>query len=180
MGKLKRLLDDLMEVSKASSGNIETNLEECEADILLSQAVGEFEDRFNDCGLTAIMNLPDEPVRVMADRQLLWRVFDNLLNNICKYALPGSRVFFGVTENGKDVFISFKNTSRDLLNVSAEELKERFVRGDSSRNSEIGGHGLGLAIAENLTQLQGGELKLSIDADLFTAVLQFKKINHPA
>ncbi|MBO7334306.1 MAG: HAMP domain-containing histidine kinase [Lachnospiraceae bacterium] len=179
-GKLKRLLDDLMEVSKASSGNIETNLEECEADILLSQAVGEFEDRFNDCGLTAIMNLPDEPVRVMADRQLLWRVFDNLLNNICKYALPGSRVFFGVTENGKDVFISFKNTSRELLNVSAEELKERFVRGDSSRNSEIGGHGLGLAIAENLTQLQGGELKLSIDADLFTAVLQFKKINHPA
>lgn len=193
-GKLKRLLEDLLEVSKANSGAVEVNLEECDVDILLGQAVGEFEDRLAQCELSPIITLPEEPVKIMADRLHLWRVFDNLLNNICKYSLPGSRVFFTVTKErishpgfseGQDnepygtdyAVISFKNTSKDLLNVSPDELKERFVRGDKSRTSENSGHGLGLAIATSLTELQNGTLELSADADLFTAVLKFKIVD---
>ena len=174
--KLKRLLEDLIEVSKASSGNIETNLEKCEADILLNQAVGEYEDKLKEKEITPIMKLPEESLSIMADRQHLWRVFDNLLSNICKYSMPGTRAYFSVTEENNDVVISFKNTSKEILNVNPEELTERFVRADESRNSSVEGHGLGLAIAKNLTELQGGSLTLLTDADLLTAELRFTKI----
>ena len=171
--KLKRLLEDLIEVSKASSGNIETNPVECEADILLNQAAGEYEDRFAAANLTPIVSLPEKPMVIMADRTHLWRIFDNLLGNICKYSLPGSRVFLEAHEENNKAVISFKNTSRELISVNADDLKERFVRGDSSRNSGTEGHGLGLAIAMSLTELQNGKLDISVNADLFTAILTF-------
>lgn len=171
--RLKRLLEDLLELSKSSTGNTEVHLEKCEAGILLSQAVAEFEDRFETLGLETVISVPEEPIEINADRRLLWRVFDNLLSNICKYALSGTRVFFTIKHNGNNVCIFFKNTSRDILNITPDELKGRFVRGDVSRTSTTEGNGLGLAIAESLTSIQGGTLELFIDADLFTAVVTF-------
>ena len=110
----------------------------------------------------------------MADGRRMWRIFDNLMNNICKYALSGTRVYLSLEEDKGKAIITFKNTSRDALNIPAEELMERFKRGDESRNSE--GNGLGLSIAQSLAQLQNGDLSLSIDGDLFKAILTFDKI----
>ena len=172
--RLKKLIEDLMEASKASTGNIEVHMAPCEVGVLLTQTMGEYEQRLAQLGLELVVRQPEQPVRIMADGKLLWRVFDNLLNNICKYAMGGTRVYLAVEEKDGRAAIAFKNISRYPLDISAEELKERFVRGDKSRHTE--GNGLGLSIAQSLTQLQGGELELTVDGDFFKVVLLFEGI----
>lgn len=172
--KLKRLIEDLVEASKASTGNLEVNLAPCNSSIFLTQASGEYEDKLSKSELTLITKEPEKELRIMADGRRMWRIFDNLMNNICKYSLPGSRVYLSLEElDGKAVF-TFKNTSKEALNISEEELMERFTRGDSSRNTE--GNGLGLSIAKSMAQLQKGDLQISIDGDLFKAILSFPVI----
>ena len=174
--KLKRLIDDLVETSKATTGNLEVVLAPCCVNEMLSQAEGEYEQKMEAAGLTLVSNVPEKTVTIMADGRRLWRVFDNLMGNACKYALTGTRVYISLEEQGKEAVITFKNTSRDALNISAEELMERFVRGDKSRNSTTEGNGLGLAIAKSMTELQNGKLELFIDGDLFKAELRFPLI----
>lgn len=172
--RLRRLIDDLVEASKASTGNLDVNLAPCDAGVMLMQAAGEYEQRLEEKGLNLVASQPVHPVRIMADGRRLWRVMDNLMSNICKYALSGTRVYLTLEDVGGVAVMSFKNTSRDQLNLSPEELMERFVRGDGSRQSE--GSGLGLGIAKSLTELQGGKLEISCDGDLFKAVLRFPVI----
>lgn len=169
--RLKKLLDDLMEASKATTGNLEVTLQPCELAVLLTQAVGEYEQRFEEKGLCLITRQPEGQIRVMADGRHLWRVFDNLLGNICKYALEGSRVYLTVEPKDDKVNIIFRNMSKYVLEVTGEELEERFVRGDKSRHME--GNGLGLSIAKSLMGLQGGEMEIITDGDLFKVVLTF-------
>lgn len=173
--RLKRLIEDLVEASKASTGNLEVLLAPCEANILLTQAVGEYEEKLKNKNLKLITNQPENPIMIMADGKRLWRVFDNLINNICKYAQSSTRVYLSLENQGDEAVITFKNTSHAPLNVSAEELMERFVRGDSSRHTE--GSGLGLSIAKSLTELQKGNLEITIDGDLFKVTLRFPVIN---
>lgn len=170
-GRLKKLIEDLVEASKASTGNIAVNLSECEVGVLLSQTVGEFDDRLKKAGIQPILNLPETPVIIMADGRHLWRVFDNLMSNVCKYAQPGTRVYLDVANVGGKAVIVFKNISKFELNVSGDELLERFVRGDSSRNTE--GSGLGLSIAQSLVALQNGSLNIVTDGDLFKVIMTF-------
>ena len=173
--RLKKLIEDLVEASKASSGSLKVELSECDAGVLLSQTVGEFDERLKKAELTPVLTVPDMPVKIMADGRHLWRVLENLTGNVCKYSLPGTRVYMDLTvRNGKAV-ITFKNISKYPLNISGDELMERFVRGDTSRNTE--GSGLGLSIARSLTELQGGDMKIDIDGDLFKATLKFDLIN---
>lgn len=172
--RLKTLLEDLVEASKASTGNLEVDLQPCDAQVFISQCAGEYEEKFGQYNLTLITSVPDEPVRIMADGRRMQRIFDNLLNNICKYSLPGTRVYVELKEDGNDAVFTFKNTSKEQLNMTEEELMERFTRGDSSRNTE--GSGLGLSIAGNLAELQNGKLRLTTDGDLFKATLSFPKI----
>lgn len=172
--RLRRLIEDLVEASKAATGNLEVELEPCEAEILLTQAAGEFEERLLDAGLELKLSHPEESVRIMADGRRLWRVFDNLMNNICKYAQSGTRVYLSLEETDGQAVITFKNTSHAPLNVSADELLERFTRGDVSRTTE--GNGLGMSIAKSLTELQKGTFDLSIDGDLFKVILKFPKL----
>lgn len=148
----------------------------CSVNEMLSQAEGEYEQRMKDAGLTLVSVIPEKAVSIMADGRRLWRVFDNLMSNACKYALSGTRVYMSLEEQGKEAVITFKNTSREALNISTDELMERFVRGDKSRNSGTEGNGLGLAIAKSLTELQNGKLELFIDGDLFKAELRFPLI----
>lgn len=169
--RLKKLLDDLLEASKATTGNLEVNLEPCEISVLLSQAVGEYEQRFEEKQLALIVRQPEESVVITADGRHLWRVFDNLLNNICKYAQENTRVYLTVEKDEREVRIIFRNMSKYPLELSAEELKERFVRGDKSRHME--GNGLGLSIAGSLTELQGGHMDITTDGDLFKVILKF-------
>lgn len=167
--KLKKLLDDLLEASKATTGNLEVHPEVCDVSVLLSQAVGEYEQRFSEKKLETIVKQPEETVKVMADGRHLWRVFDNLLNNIYKYAQAGSRVYLNVEHDGQDVRIIFRNMSAYPLEMSPEELEERFTRGDRSRHME--GNGLGLSIAKSLTELQKGDMEIVTDGDLFKVVI---------
>jgi len=169
--RLKKLIDDLVEASKASTGNIEVNRERTEIGILLTQTVGEYEERLKVNGIDLILKKPEENVFIMADGRLLWRVFDNLMNNICKYSQPSTRAYINLDIADKHAVITFRNISRFPLNISSDELLERFVRGDSSRNTE--GSGLGLSIARSLTELQQGTLDLYVDGDLFKVILQF-------
>lgn len=177
--RLKKLIDDLMEASKASTGNLPVNPERCELGVLLTQTAGEYKEKLEAAGLELVIDKPDEDIAIMADRQHLWRVFDNLMNNICKYSLPGTRVYLDLTrssniKNGKingKAIVTFRNISKQRLSVGAEELVERGIRGDSSRNTE--GSGLGLSIANSLTLLQGGEMELTVDGDLFKVILRF-------
>lgn len=173
--RMKRLIEDLVEASKASTGNLEVQLEPCEAEILLVQAAGEFEQKLRDAGLELKIVQPETSVKIMADSRRLWRVFDNLMNNICKYGQRGTRVYLSIEETEKQVIITFRNISHGELNFSADELTERFVRGDISRNTE--GNGLGLSIAKSLTELQNGTFDLQIDGDLFKVILKFPKVN---
>ena len=171
--RLKKLTEDLVEASKASSGNIQAKPEDTDVNLLLSQAAGEYAERLAGASLTPVITLdPSEP-HIRADGRLLWRVFDNLLSNVTKYALSGTRVYLTTEAKDGKVFVTFRNVSREPLNISAEELMERFVRGDASRNTE--GSGLGLSIAKSLTELNGGSLELTVDGDLFKAVLVFDK-----
>lgn len=169
--RLKKLIEDLVEASKASTGNLSVELAPCEIGILLEQTVGEYTERLEASGLTPILTLPETPVFIYADGRRMWRVFDNLMNNICKYAQSGTRVYLELAVIGSRVVITFKNISKELLAASGEELTERFVRGDSSRNTE--GSGLGLSIAQSLTELQGGRLMITTDGDLFKAMISF-------
>lgn len=167
--KLKKLLDDLLEASKATTGNLEVHPEVCDVSVLLSQAVGEYEQRFAEKKLETIVKQPEETVKVMADGRHLWRVIDNLLNNIYKYAQEGSRVYLNVEHDGQNVSIIFRNMSAYPLEMSPEELEERFTRGDRSRHME--GNGLGLSIAKSLTELQNGDMQIVTDGDLFKVVI---------
>lgn len=172
--RLKKLIEDLVEASKASTGNLTVYLTECEAGVLLSQTVGEFDERLRDAGLTPILNIPETPVKIMADGRRLWRVFENLMSNVCKYSLCGTRAYMELYEKDGKAFIVFKNISKCELNISGDELVERFVRGDTSRNTE--GSGLGLSIAKSLTELQKGEMRIEVDGDLFKVTLIFDAI----
>ncbi len=174
-GRLKKLTEDLVEASKASTGNVSVNLVPTNVVESVNQALGEYAERLAAGGLTVVTDFPEESTTIQADGRLLWRVLDNLLGNVCKYALAGTRVYLTVTPEAATVEISLKNISRQQLNISAEELMERFVRGDSARTTE--GSGLGLNIAKSLTELQGGSLQLSVDGDLFKAVLRFPKLS---
>ena len=167
--KVKKLLDDLLEASKATTGNLEVHPEVCDVSVLLSQAVGEYEQRFSEKKLETIVKQPEETVKVMADGRHLWRVFDNLLNNIYKYAQAGSRVYLNVEHDGQNANIIFRNMSAYPLEMSPEELEERFTRGDRSRHME--GNGLGLSIAKSLTELQKGDMEIVTDGDLFKVVI---------
>lgn len=165
--RLKKLTEDLVEASKASSGVIPVDCQPTNVNVLLSQLEGEYEERLQKENLTMVIHpVAGDPV-VLADGKLLSRVMDNLMNNIVKYAMPGTRVYAAAAADDKETTISIKNVSRNELNVSADELMERFVRGDSSRHTE--GSGLGLSIAKSLVELQGGRFELSIDGDLFRA-----------
>jgi signal transduction histidine kinase len=170
-GKLKRLIEDLVEASKASTGNLEVNPVPCDASIFLQQAGGEYEEKLEAAGLSLVTKLPDREIMILADSRRMWRVFDNLMNNVCKYSQQGTRVYLSLEAEGQEAVITFKNTSARQLDISPEELMERFVRGDSSRNTE--GNGLGLSIARSLTELQGGSFSLQVDGDLFKAILRF-------
>ena len=165
--RLKKLTEDLVEASKASSGALPVDLQPTDVSVLFSQITGEYQDRLVDCHLTLVTQPPAGQPVVLADSKLLSRVMDNLVSNICKYAMPETRVYVsGVTADGQ-MTMSFKNISRAELNISPDELMERFVRGDTSRHTE--GSGLGLSIARSLVHLMGGTFRLSIDADLFRA-----------
>ena len=174
-GRLKKLVEDLVEASKASSGSLGVELVPCDVTVLLTQTLGEFEDKLNKRGLTPVVNTPEQPLRILADGRHLWRIFDNLMGNICKYALYGTRVYIDVKNELGRAVITFRNISENQLNVSADELMERFVRGDKSRNTE--GSGLGLSIAKSLAELQGGVMELNVDGDLFKASVIFDIIN---
>lgn len=165
--RLKKLTEDLVEASKASSGALPVDLQPTDVSVLFSQITGEYQDRLADCHLTLVTQPPAGQPVVLADSKLLSRVMDNLVSNICKYAMPETRVYVsGVTADGQ-MTMSFKNISHAELNISPDELMERFVRGDTSRHTE--GSGLGLSIARSLVHLMGGTFRLSIDADLFRA-----------
>lgn len=170
--KLRRLTVDLVEASKASTGNLPTELVPTNSSELINQAVAEYADRFEAGKLTPIVTLPEKPITVLADGRHLWRVLDNLFNNAVKYAQPGTRIYIDARRMDGGAVISVKNISRDRLNVSEEELMERFVRGDQSRHTE--GSGLGLSIARSLTELMGGSFDISIDGDLFKAEIHLR------
>lgn len=172
--RLKKLIEDLMEASKASTGNLAVHLERLEAGVFLVQTVGEFEEKTMASNLELLIQKPETPVYIMADGRHFWRVIDNLMNNICKYAQPGTRVYINLEVSGEEVLMTFRNTSRYALNISSEELMERFVRGDSSRNTE--GSGLGLSIAQSLMELMNGKMELYVDGDLFKVVLHFSSL----
>lgn len=169
--RLKKLIEDLMEASKASTGNMEVHLEKCNLGVFLTQVVGEFEDKLSANGLEAVVVKPEDAVYVLADGRLLWRVFENLMNNVCKYSQANTRVYVTLEVEGDNANVVFKNISKTALNISSEQLLQRFVRGDSSRHTE--GSGLGLSIAQSLTELMDGQMRLDIDGDLFKATVKF-------
>ena len=171
--RLKKLIDDLMEMSKASTGNIQVEIAEIDAVETVTQALGEFSDKLTAAGLTPVFHQSEENIMLLADGRLLWRAMSNVLSNAVKYALPGTRLYVDVSATQDKAIISFKNISGAQLNISAEELMERFVRGDCSRNTE--GSGLGLNIAKSLMELQKGQLQLLVDGDLFKVTLVFPR-----
>ena len=169
--RMKKLIDDLMELSRASSGNITVVPARMDMGETVNQALGEFSDKLEAAGLTPVFREPETPVYITADGRLVWRVLSNLLSNAIKYALPGTRIYVDLLETEENVLLSLKNISREQLSLSPEDLTERFVRGDTARNSE--GSGLGLNIARTLMELQGGQLQLLLDGDLFKATMIF-------
>ena len=171
--RLKKLTEDLVEASKASSGSLPVHLAPTDVNVLLSQLAGDYIEKLEGAQLEPIFHpAPSQPV-IQADGQLLSRVLGNLFSNICKYAMPGTRVYFESTADEKTVSLTFKNISKYELNIPAEELMARFVRGDRARHTE--GSGLGLSIAQSLTELQGGTFRIEIDGDLFKAVVTFPR-----
>lgn len=173
--KLKKLIEDLLEASKASTGNLTVNFTKIEIGTLLSQTLGEYEDRFAGKQLEPVLNNSSQPLFISADNRHIWRIFDNIFNNIAKYAQPNTRVYIDVSPKNGTVEITFKNISKEKLNISGDELMERFVRGDSSRNTE--GSGLGLSIAKSLAELQKGRCDVQTDGDLFKVTLSFPIVN---
>ena len=186
--RLKKLTEDLIEASKVSTGNISLNLEKINIVELINQAIGEFADKFKNNNLDVIIDAKEAEINIMADSRYMYRVIENLFSNIAKYAQNNSRVYIdlkvcpqisqnektGLSPNFPNVIIEIKNISKDRLNISADELMQRFVRGDKSRNTE--GSGLGLSIAQNLTELQNGKFNLKLDGDLFKVELIFNTV----
>ena len=173
--RLKKLIEDLVEASKASSGNIKINKEVLNVKELLNQVTGEFEDKFNSRGLNIISKLPEKTVYIKADSRYLYRVLENIYSNVAKYAEENTRVYIDcILEEENTVAIYVKNISKDELNISADELMQRLVRGDKSRNTE--GSGLGLSIAKSLTELQDGTFNIYLDGDLFKVAIKFKRV----
>ena len=170
---LKKLIEDLMDLSKASTGNMAVNLTTLDAVEAARQALGEFSDKLEKAQLTPVFRAPETPLPITADGRLVWRVLSNLLGNAVKYAAPNTRLYLEVAQAESHVTISIRNISREELNVTAEELLERFVQGDASRNTE--GSGLGLNIAKSLMEVQHGQLDLTLDGDLFKVTLIFPK-----
>lgn len=170
--RLKALIEDLFEVSKANSQNITLDIRDVDIVSMVKQVEFEMEDKLTDAGLEVRMSLPEEKVIVPLDSQKTFRIFENLFGNIAKYALPGTRVYVNGFTAKEDVTIILKNITAQELSVSGEELTERFVRGDTSRNTE--GSGLGLAIAKSFTELQSGKFRIELDGDLFKVVLTWK------
>lgn len=172
--RLKKLTEDLVEASKATTGNLSVDLQPTDVNVFLGQTTGEYEERLAAKQLTLCLTPAEGTPRISADGRLLWRVFENLFSNIQKYAQPGTRVYLTCQATDEQVTITFRNISAEPLNISADELMERFVRGDASRNTE--GSGLGLSIARSLTQLQHGTFALAVDGDLFKAILTFPRL----
>ena len=172
--RLKRLTEDLIEASKIQTGNVSLKKEKINVIELIRQAVGEFEDKFSKKGLNTIIDCKQNEIFIFADSRYMYRIIENLFSNISKYALENSRVYIDIGVFGDDVNIAIKNISKDKLNISADELMQRFVRGESSRTTE--GSGLGISIAQNLTNLQGGKFDLVLDGDLFKVRMSFKII----
>ncbi|MBP5471687.1 MAG: HAMP domain-containing histidine kinase [Lachnospiraceae bacterium] len=173
--KLKKLLEDLIEASKASTGNLKAELEPCNVNTVLHQVIGEYQEKLSASDLDLRISVPEEPISIMADSKHLQRVLDNLLTNVSKYAQPGTRVYVNLSAGTDEAAIEIKNTSKESLNMTSDELLERFARGDSSRGSE--GNGLGLSIAQSLVELMNGKLKLVVDGDLFKVILLFPRIS---
>lgn len=169
--RLKQLTEDLVEASKISSGNIELEMVRMQLQSMIRQAYGEFQERLEERALEPVWNLDREPVCIMADGRQIWRVLENLLGNIYKYAMEGTRIYIDLHRTDQKVSLSIANISKERLTLDAEELAGRFVRGDKSRSTE--GSGLGLSIAQNLTQLQGGTFSLEIDGDLFRVTMVY-------
>lgn len=169
--RLKQLTDDLVEVSRISSGNINLFYEKLNLTELVNQTIGEFSEKFEEKNLQAVLSAPEEPAYIYADSRRMWRVMENLFNNICKYAMPSTRVYLDMQSANSLTELSIKNISEQQLNISPEELTERFIRGDVSRTTE--GSGLGLSITQNLVEVQGGSFKIYLDGDLFKAVIRF-------
>ena len=173
--RLKKLIEDLVEASKASSGNVKLNIEKININELIKQSTGEFEDKFKNKNLDIITTIPKEIIYINADNRYMYRIIENLFSNISKYALDNSRVYIDVKKEFDKVKIDVKNISKEKLNISADELMQRFVRGDKSRNTE--GSGLGISISKSLTEIQKGIFDLQIDGDLFKVHLEFDIIN---
>ena len=169
--RLKVLTEDVVEASKASTGNIKFEMNDIDFVEMVQQVIGEFEEKFQEKNLTMMVHFVDEPSMIYADGQRLWRVLENIFGNVIKYAMEGTRVYAEIKNKDKKVIFSLKNISAQPLNFSADELTERFIRGDVARNTE--GSGLGLSIAKSLTELQGGEFKLYLDGDLFKVMITF-------
>ncbi len=169
--RLKKLTEDLVEASKVSSGNVKLNIEKINLKELIHQSIGEFKDRLEEKNLQIEISMPEEDIKIQADNRYMYRVIENLLSNITKYALDGSRVYIDMKREKNKVEVSIKNISKDKLNISSDELMQRFVRGDKSRYTE--GSGLGLSIAKSLIELQGGEFTIHIDGDLFKVVMRW-------
>lgn len=172
--RLKKLTEDLVEASKATTGNLTVDLQPTDVNVFLGQTTGEYEERLAAKQLALCLTPAEGTPIISADGRLLWRVFENLFSNIQKYAQPGTRVYLTCQATDEQVTIIFRNISAEPLNISADELMERFVRGDASRNTE--GSGLGLSIARSLTQLQHGTFALAVDGDLFKAILTFPRL----
>lgn len=170
--RLKQLTEDLVEASKISSGNIVLDMQPIRLGELIRQTNGEFEEKFNARNLEIVSRIPEEPIVIMADGRRMWRVIENLYNNVAKYAMPGTRVYVEVKKIGCRVIFEIKNVSEHPLNIRAEELTERFIRGDVSRSTE--GSGLGLSIAQNLVNLQHGTFDIYLDGDLFKITITFE------
>ena len=170
--RLKKLIEDLVEASKASSGNLKLNMERINLVELIKQTTGEFEDKFSEKNLNVEINSSDENIYIEADNRYMYRVIENLFSNISKYALEGSRVYIDLTKKENEAKIEIKNISKDKLNITADELMQRFVRGDKSRTTE--GSGLGLSISKSLTELQNGKFNVIIDGDLFKVEIVFE------
>lgn len=169
--RLKTLTEDLVEASKASSGNLKLEILNIDFVELIQQTNGEFEEKFSLRHLELVSSLPDESIFIEADGRYLWRVLENLYNNAFKYAMEHSRVYVDMIKEDDMVIFTMKNISENPLNIKADELTERFVRGDVARTTE--GSGLGISIAKSLTELQGGQFNLYIDGDLFKASVAF-------
>ena len=172
--RLKTLTEDVVEASKVSSGNI--SLEYMDVDLveMIQQTEGEMAEKFEARNLKMIVNLPAEPAVVHVDGRRMWRVLENIFGNAAKYAMPGTRVYADLKLEEDTVDLSLKNVSEHQLNISADELTERFIRGDLSRSSE--GSGLGLSIAQSLTTMQGGTFNLYLDGDLFRVNIRFPRV----